>query len=364
MPHIQSVRATPLDVELTEPFGIATGLQPMASNVLVELVLDDGTLGLGEAAPFPAVSGETQALALGALRGAREAIVGLAIDDEQRAAAVLAEALGHVPSALAGAEIALFDARSRSAGISLWRHFGGAESVLTSDITVTTGDAEHAARSARLAVERGFETLKIKIGGAPLVHDLERLRAITRAAPAARWVLDANASLSADEAVELVRMLGSDANRIALFEQPVARDDLDGLRRVRETCRLLVAADESARDVADVKRLAAARAVDVVNLKVAKSGVSGALAMLDAARAAGFGTMIGAMVETWLGISASACLAAGRGGFAFVDLDTAWFMKAAPLTGGCIDECPRLGMRGDAAALGHGVRKVDKDAVE
>ena len=64
---IVSVRSAPLDISLKVPFGIASGAQLVAENVLVEVRLADGTVGLGEAAPFPAVSGETQSGTLSAL---------------------------------------------------------------------------------------------------------------------------------------------------------------------------------------------------------------------------------------------------------------------------------------------------------
>src|SRR5690606_222384 len=57
---IATISAEPMSIELSEPFGIATGSQLCAANVLVRLGLSDGSCGLGEAAPFPAVSGETQ----------------------------------------------------------------------------------------------------------------------------------------------------------------------------------------------------------------------------------------------------------------------------------------------------------------
>jgi L-alanine-DL-glutamate epimerase-like enolase superfamily enzyme len=55
--------------------------------------------------------------------------------------------------------------------------------------------------------------------------------------------------------------------------------------------------------------------------------------MCAAARASGLGLMIGGMVETPLAMTVSACLAAGQGGFAFVDLDTPFFMKRLPTVG-------------------------------
>jgi L-Ala-D/L-Glu epimerase len=58
---IRSIAIEDLNIPLLEPFGIATGAQTQANNLLVTLELADGTRGYGEAAPFPAVNGETQA---------------------------------------------------------------------------------------------------------------------------------------------------------------------------------------------------------------------------------------------------------------------------------------------------------------
>ena len=73
---ITALTAEPLDLPLTEPFAIATGAQHVAHNVLVRLTLADGTTGLGEAAPFTAVSGETQARTLAAIESMREQLIG------------------------------------------------------------------------------------------------------------------------------------------------------------------------------------------------------------------------------------------------------------------------------------------------
>ncbi|HKO47796.1 MAG TPA: enolase C-terminal domain-like protein, partial [Polyangiaceae bacterium] len=248
------------------------------------------------------------------------------------------------------------DALCRRASISLWSFFGGAQKELISDITIPTGSAEHASAAAMQAVSSGFETLKVKVGGMPFEHDRARLNAIARAAPTARLVLDANASLSADAALALLEALGHAKSRVALFEQPTGKHDLDGLRRVREQSGVPVAADESACSAADVLSLIAARAVDAINIKTMKCGILAALDMIAIARAAGLGLMIGGMVESKLSMTVSACLAAGQGGFSFVDLDTPWFLKGAPFTGGWVEE--RATLRLDQIASGHGVNRV------
>lgn len=323
--QIAQLRANAWDLELSEPFGIASGAQHVAANVLIEVTLADGTRGQGEAAPFPAVNGETQADALAAVDAVGDELVGLDAARSRFTAQLLAERIPAAPSARAGIESALLDAICRRARLSMLDWFGGRQSKLETDITIVTGDEAHAHASAARAARNGFRTLKIKVGGGLLEHDLARLAAIRSAAPHARLVLDANASLSVDQACELVDVLGHDA--IALFEQPVASHDLAGLREVRRRAKVLVAADESARSSADVVALARERAADVINIKITKCGLQQASDMLVTARALGLGLMIGGMVESPLAMTVSACLAAGHGDFDFVDLDTPLFMR-------------------------------------
>ncbi len=350
--RVAELTAQPIDIELTEPFGIATGAQHVARNVAVRVVLDDGTTGWGEAAPFPAVNGETQAHALAGLEAARGLVLGASADAWREIATDLVD-LGIVASARCAAESALFDAWCRSVGQPMWRALGGATSSLQTDITIPTGDEDHAARAAERAAAAGFTVLKVKLGAATLDEDVARLRAVLARAPRARLILDANAALSPDAAIDLVRALGAARTAIAVFEQPVAREDLDGLRRVRERAAVLVCADESVRTLADLAGVHAARAADVVNVKITKSGLSTALAIADAAKAAGLGLMIGGMVESRLAMGVSAALAAGRGGFRFVDLDTPLFMKSEPTIGGWVQTGPSIDLAGIDS--GHGV---------
>jgi L-alanine-DL-glutamate epimerase-like enolase superfamily enzyme len=352
LPRITHLDFRPIDVPLTEPFGIAGGAQLVAENVLVEVGLEGGALGIGEAAPFPAFNRETRADAVRVLEASRDRLLGIEAAHWRAAARVSQELLHAAPSALCAFETALLDALTRSLGLSLFAFFGGAEPELYSDITLTTGSAEQAEHQAARAYTRGFRLLKLKVGGVPLPHDLERLARAAAVAPDAGFVLDANASLRADEAIRMVRALGALRERVVLFEQPVAAGDLVGMRAVREA-GVRVAADESATSVADVSKIIAADAADVINVKIMKSGVVGALEMAYGARTGGLELMIGGLVETRLAMSMSACLAGGIGGFTFVDLDTPLFIAKDPFRGGFADEYPRLALAG--IEQGHGV---------
>jgi L-alanine-DL-glutamate epimerase-like enolase superfamily enzyme len=357
VPRLTELTIRRLDVRLREPFGIATGAQHVAENLLVELGFDDGTSGIGEAAPFPAVNGETRALAESVLEGARPALLGAELEAWRASAALGQKALARAPSALCAFETALLDAYTRRAGLSLFGFFGGVQPDLETDITLTTGSPEQAFEQSDRARRDGFRTLKVKIGGAPRGHDLTRLRRAHEAFPDATFVLDANASMTGDTAVALLEALGPLRDQVVLFEQPTAADDLGGLATVRRT-GVRVAADESVRSLADLSRLARAEAADIVNLKITKSGLVGALDLALAARSHGFGLMIGGMVETRLAMTASACLAGGLGGFSHIDLDTPFFLADDPFesragyrpTGPSL---PHLDLRD--ILLGHGV---------
>lgn len=342
---------------LLEPFGIATGKHLSLANVLVRLELDDGTVGLGEAAPVPHISGETPAQVLSAEKLAQDVLLGEPrLDAYRKVSAALAEALTAVPSAIAGIEMALLDALARRAGLSLLDWFGRRETRLVTDITVTTGDLEHARRSATKAAAQGFRSLKVKIGGAPPGEDIERLRIIAEAAPEADLLLDGNTAFSVEGALELLRELGPVRERVRLFEQPVPREDYAGLAEVEAKSGIAVAADESLRSHEDLARILRTGGISVVNVKTAKLGVVAAHDVLVAALTAGLDVMVGGMVETELSMTTSACLAAGVGGVRYVDLDTPLFLGPRPLRGGFAQTGPSLDLADIQA--GHGVRHL------
>jgi len=104
-----------------------------------------------------------------------------------------------------------------------------------------------------------------------------------------------------------------------LFEQPVHREDWEGLGHVTRIAKtkygVSVAADESCRSLEDVKEIVKRQLADVINIKLAKVGVLGALEIIDFAKASGLDLMIGGMVETRLAMGFAGHLAAGLGGF-------------------------------------------------
>jgi L-alanine-DL-glutamate epimerase-like enolase superfamily enzyme len=352
--EVQEVRVVPLDIPLRAPFGISRGAQQTAANALVRVQLADGTVGYGEAAPFPAYNGETQASALEALSLAAEWVRGRDAAGWRGIGAELRSRSGGCGSGVCALETALLDAVCRREGVPLWRHFGGAGTELETDMTVTLGTSGEARDAARHIRGRGIRMIKVKVG-APggAKEDLDRILAVAQEAPGAPLILDGNAGLGRAGASRLAAGLKAGGITPALLEQWLPRDDIDGMRALRAETGWPQAADESVSSAADARLLARAGAADVFNIKLMKAGIAEALEVVAVARHAGIGLMIGGNVESMLAMTVSACLAAGLGGFAYADLDTPLFLAKNPFEGGYRLDGARISV-GHIGA-GHGV---------
>jgi L-alanine-DL-glutamate epimerase-like enolase superfamily enzyme len=257
--------------------------------------------------------------------------------------------------------MAVFDAWGQVHGVPLWSLFGGSTTLVETDMTVTAGDQAHAARSATAIIARGITTIKLKIGARPWKDDVDRLQAVHEAAPYARIFVDANGGYDASSAQSFLLEVAARNLPLALFEQPLPRDD-PGWRSVAEGSEVPLCADESARSAADVVALAHDGCVRVINIKPMKCGIVEAVAMWHVARAHGMSLMIGGMVESILAMTASAHLAAGLGGFDFVDLDTPMFIESHPFIGGFRQDGGRLDL--SHVHAGHGVALADRGTDE
>jgi L-alanine-DL-glutamate epimerase-like enolase superfamily enzyme len=352
---IRKISVRPLNIPLRSPFGISGGSQDAVENVLVEVELADGTLGLGEGAPFPAYNGETQAQALSGLQAFLPRVPGRNVSEwailGEEFAGSAKQASG---SATAALEMALLDAFCRTRGEPLWKFFGGAGYAIETDMTVTTGSVEEARADAHAILRRGIHTIKVKVGAGSVGFDLDRLAAIRDAAPEAPLILDGNAGLTRRAARHLAKGIKALGVEPLLLEQWLPKDDFEGMRMLGNETGWLIAADESAATVGDVERLAAARAVQVVNIKLMKRGIAEAMAVAEAAKRCGLKLMVGGNVESILAMTVSACFGAGTGGFSYADLDTPFFLADNPFEGGFVSLGATLTVSHISA--GHGVR--------
>jgi len=330
---IRSVTIEPLNIPLLEPFTIATGSVSEARNVLLTITLEDGSVGYGESAPFTPSTGESQETALAAAHGCAALIEGKDAAHWRMLSKAMRSVYFSQATAIAGIEMALLDALTRSYGIPLYVFFGGASTSIETDMSIPMVTPEHGYELARDIVARGIRSIKVKVGG-NIRDDVARVEAIREAAPGLGLALDANQGYTASEALLCLEALDDHDIRPTMMEQPVHKEDYEGLRYVTQHTTVPVAADESAYSAANVAHLIAMGAVNVVNIKLMKSGFVEALDIAAVCRATHIQLMIGAMMESRLATSAAAHFVAGLGGFRYIDLDTPMLLAEDPFTGG------------------------------
>ena len=334
--RIASVSAQPWTLPLVAPFVIAARTATEAQNVRIEIEAENGQIGLGASAPVGYVTGESVESVLEALQAVKTELVGLPVE---RLGPLLGHAnrlLADAPAARAGLEIALYDLWAKGRNLPLWQHFGGMLGSVVTDVTIPIVGSSAAAEIAAAAWADGFHALKIKVGDPDGPDaDLARIESVLSAVPQVRLRIDANQAFTPEAAVSFAHSLSQMDAAIDLLEQPVDKSDVGGLKYVRERTSIPLFADEAACSVAEVLALLQADAVDGINVKLMKSGITEALQIIALTQAFGKKLMLGCMLETGVGISAAAQIAAGTGAFDFLDLDSHRLLKPiAGLSGG------------------------------
>ncbi len=339
--RLVSVSAQPWTLPLVAPFVIAARTATEARNVRISIHTESGQTGNGASAPVGYVTGESVESVLDALSVVGPKLAGLPTGHLEPLLALANTLLADAPAARAGLEMALYDLWAKERGLPLRRHFGGRLTRVTTDLTVPIVAPAAAATIAADAWAEGFRTLKIKVGDpAGPDADLARIEAVLAATPAVRLRIDANQAFTPEGAVSFAQTLTVWSKQIDLLEQPVPREDFAGLRYVKDRIAIPLFADESARSAAEVRALLEADAVDGINVKLMKSGITGALEIIALTKACGKKLMLGCMLETGLGIAAAAQIACGTGAFDFLDLDSHRLLK------------PILGLSGGYDVLG------------
>jgi L-alanine-DL-glutamate epimerase-like enolase superfamily enzyme len=285
---------------LARTFTIARGSKTEAA-VLTVTAAGGGAAGRGEGVPY-ARYGETPEAALAQV-ATLAATLGAGLTRD-----TLQDALP--PGAARNAiDCALWDWQAKAAGVPVWRLAGlAAPGPVVTAFTLSLDTP--AAMRAQAAANAHRPVLKVKLG---TEADMPRIEAVRAGAPDAALIVDANegwtAELYAALAPHLLRL------GVRLVEQPLPAGADEALAHMPRP--LPVCADESCHTAADLPRLA--RCYDLVNVKLDKAGgLTWALALRDAARAAGLGVMVGCMVGTSLAMAPALLVAQGAD---WVDLD-------------------------------------------
>lgn len=353
---ITQIKFGMLRVPLKTPFKTALRTVETVEDIVVQIHTDTGHIGYGEAPATAVITGDTHGSIVEAIdKFIAPRLIGQEIANLNRITQLVQTALEKNTSAKAAVEIAVYDLFGQLYGAPLYKMLGGGDPVITTDITISVDYIDKMVADSIAAVDRGFESLKIKVGKDTGL-DIERVKAIYAAVEGRALLrLDANQGWTAKQAVYAMHTLEDAGVLLELLEQPVKAQDIDGLKYVTDRVHTPVMADESVFGPMEVVELIKLRAADIINIKLMKTGgISNAIRIADIAALYGVECMIGCMLETSISVAAAVHVAVAKANvITKVDLDGPSLSKFNPVDGGVIfneseisvTDAPGLGIR-------------------
>ena len=326
-----------LNVPLKTPFKTAMRTVKEIEDVVVIVETDTGHTGYGSAPATAVITGDTHGSIIEAISKVMSpALIGRDIADLNNLINTVQNSIVRNFSAKAAIEVAIYDLFGQLYNAPLYRLLGGGDNIISTDITISVDYIDKMVEDTLNAIDRGFETLKIKVGKDPAL-DIERIKAIYAAVNERALIrLDANQGWTPKQTVSVLRALEDSGVQLELLEQPVRGDDIEGMKYVTERIHTPVMADESSFGPKEAIELIRTRAADIINIKLMKTGgISNAIKIADIAGIYGVNCMIGCMLESSIGVAAAAHIAVAKSSIITkVDLDTPALGQYDPVTSG------------------------------
>lgn len=267
-----------------------------SDSIFLKLQIKDGPCGFGESLPREYVTGETTSSVMVDLQGVLQREVVGYIAYKYSDLLPFIEAL-HVKgmAARCAVELALLDAYGKYFNAPVSSVIGNKvnNSIHYSGV-IQAGSVRDAAKKAFLFKIFGLNTVKVKVGAAG--DDLARLAVVRNILGRHADIrIDANCVWNADEAISKINMMRR--YRISAVEQPVGKNNFEGLKKVTESIPEAVIADESLCTIDDAKRLADTRACNIFNIRLSKcGGIINSIRIADVAHKSGIGVQLGCQV--------------------------------------------------------------------
>src|SRR5690606_12900109 len=220
MTKIKEVNVWSADLGNTKPYTIAFKTVTEVRNVFVEVVLDDGTTGIGSGNPSEYVVGETIEQSIEALDLRNlDYLTGRDIRELNQLTYETWKNFPDNPSARAAVDIALYDAFTKHLGIPLVKYLGQKIKKLPTSNTIGIKNVDETLREAQDYIKRGFRVIKVKLGK-DLEEDVERIMKLREKFGNQIVIrIDANQGYTVDQTIQFYgRTYDLD---VELIEQPL-----------------------------------------------------------------------------------------------------------------------------------------------
>ncbi len=331
MSIIKSVRFEKIVRPLRTTFSTSLGRKDVIKSIILDIRLNDGSRGFGECPTSFVLRNESIETIEKIIHEVAPRLKNRPIEMYETMLDEYRKYYPRNPMTISGIEVALFRAYLAHRGETEFVYFGGKSGSLETDITIPyTTDMAVLERWLQYAFKKGFTIYKLKVSGnaetdKKLITEVYRLLRDHTDRFTIR--LDGNQGFTENECLTFLDFLGGNNYPVELFEQPLKKDDYEGLREITKRSPVPIILDETVFNEADLHRAIEEGLCHGINIKIAKSGISESLKLYDRAKKHGLSLMMGCMTETMVGLSIAINLAAGMGGFDYIDLDSIHFLR-------------------------------------
>lgn len=272
---ITAVEAIPLEIPFTTPFKISQGApRQTIESLLVRVHSDQGLCGVGETQAWRR-QGSAEILA-NLVHIVEDYFAPLVVGQSPFDVAAILHRLNATlyNSLYAQAAVgdALYDLMGKLLGVPVYDLLGGKcrDSIGIAAVLSMKPSAAETIAEAESFYDRGFRDFGLKIGVDPAV-DLANVKALReRFGDAVVLRVDANAAMTYDGALRLLKKL--EPYDIDAAEQPVGIWDLDGMAALSRAVAIPIMADESVSTDHALLDVIKKQAATVVQTKIAKNG--------------------------------------------------------------------------------------------
>lgn len=291
-------------------------------GLLLELVDEDGTTGLGEASPLPGFSQENLEETASQLGDLASSMLGLEITEDctnlEGAFVRDLDSMELAPSVRFGFELAAWNTYAKAKGESIPEILSSSPAASVPVNALISGSSEETLLEARRVRGSGYEAVKLKVGGQTVEEDVEFVRAVGDVLGDVVLRLDANRAWSFEEAVRFARATADVGYEY--IEEPLT--DPSKLPELASEYGMPVALDESLVGLRPVELEEHSYARAFVLKPTLLGGLSRALRISGIALDLGVTPVVSSTYETGVGMRALISLAAGIGRNIPAGLDT------------------------------------------
>jgi len=288
-----------LRLPLVQSYNHYAASRSYTDNIVVRLQ-SEGLTGYGEGVPRSYVTGEGAQSAFEVMeRSLADVLSPRTFSDIRDVKRCLSDwAAGSLwkrnPAAFCALELALLDLSSRCWDCSLEGIFGfewNQPPPYSAVIPLLPPDRLDPFLS--LVREHEMRTIKLKVGNPVDFAVFERIFAVLGTDLDLR--VDANGAWTQDEALRNIDKLRR--YKIRAIEQPVAKEDFEGLKKVTAASGALIIADESVCSIEDARKLCEMKACHAFNVRISKcGGLLASQAVADIGRQGGLRVQLGCQV--------------------------------------------------------------------